>query len=345
MDIGQNIKNEREQQQLSREELAEAVGKSFDFIGKVERGARRISVEDLARVAKVLGRPLEFFTGEGGEPEVERELQKLIQSAKLDPADSAELQRLPRLRSKEAVVNFAKSLQATHFGLFRYRLHETEIEVLPDGGAQRWYHRRIEVLDSELPELKVRYILNCDPRSASLEAFTIDLMAEGCSRKEGKMRIGPVYVPSNIVYYSVVFEPPLRRGEVADVCCVESFHKAYAMTRNELKELIKAGKVPEDKQKETTSVDVSVPTDFVRRRITFPMDYEISEIDVDVLVKRMRLRDECERIKKAGCLSMMKIGNRWALELSVEKPIVGAVYQINWQPPTKEDYEKLLGQG
>ena len=159
------------------------------------------------------------------------------------------------------------------------------------------------------------------------------------------MRIGPVYVPSNVVYYSVVFEPPLRRGEVADVSCVESFHKAYAMTSNELEELRKAGKVPEDKQKESTSVDVSVPTDFVRRRITFPRYYEISEVDIDVFVKRMGLRDERERIKKAGCLSMMKIGSRWALELSVEKPIVGAVYQINWQPPTREDYEKFLARG
>lgn len=343
MDIGKKIKSEREQQQLSREELAEAIGKTVDFVGKVEREVRRINVEDLARVANVLGRPVEFFTGEGEEPEVERELQRLIQSAKLDPADSAELQRFPRLRSKQAVINLVKSVQASHFGLFRQQLFETEIVVLPDGGSQRWWHRRIEVLDRELSEFKFRYLMNYDLRGTSFKGFTVDFLLGRCFPQE-RMKMGPKHIPGNVVYYSIRFEPPLQRGETAEVSCEEAYNNAYVMTREELEQLIKEEKFLEEKPKERTASSIVVPTDFVRRRITFPRDYDINDVGVDVFVRRMRLHDERERIRKQGCLSKIKVGSRWMLELSVEKPVVGASYHITWQPPAEAAYKALLAE-
>lgn len=346
MDIGERIKNEREQQQLSREELAEAIGKSADFIGKVERGARRISVEDLARVAKALGQGVEFFTGEGEEPEVERELDRLMESAKLDPRDKIEIQRLPRLRSKEAVMSLAKSLQAGRFGLFRLREFEIRIEVLPDGGAQRWWRRRIEVLDSELPELKVGYVTTYDLRSTS-DKFTVDLLPDRCWRQGGgeiKMRDEDKYVAGNHAYYSIRFEPPLQRGEITEVTCTEFSPGAYVMTSDELQQLIKQRMFREEEPRERTVSGIIVPIDLLTKQLTFPRGYKIHDIDIDVLVGRMRLNDERERIKKEKCLSAMDVFSRRVLELKLNDPVVGAAYHITWRPPTEEDYKKLLCQ-
>lgn len=342
MDIGEKIKNEREQQQLSREELAEATGKTVDFIGKVERGARKIHVEDLARVAKVLGRPVEFFTGEVEESEAEKEFEAFIESAEIDPRDGAELHRLSRLRTKQAVVNLIKLLDARRFGLFRQKVFETEVEVTLDGGCHKWWHRRIQVLDSKLPELKLRYVINYDLRSTSFAGFAMHLLKERCSRKEGKIEIGPSYLPGNLAFYSIRFEPPLQRGEIADVSCEESYHNAFIMTHDELEQLLREGKSLEEEPKERTAANAVVPTDLLRRRITFPSGYEISDIDVDVFVRRMRINDERERVKKEKCLSHMRIASRWVLELQVRKPIVGAAYHITWRPPSQKDYEKLL---
>lgn len=345
MDIGKKIESERKQQQLSREELAEAIGKTVDFVGKVERGARRISVEDLARVGNVLGRPLEFFMGEAKEPEVERELQRLIESAKLGPQDSAELQRLPRLRSKEAVVNLVQRLENRRFGIFRQEIFEAEREVMLDGACRSWWRRRIQVLDEELPALKLRYMRSSDVWPTSCEGFTVSLLKERCRCDRGKMRVEDIHVQTNLVFYSVRFDPPLKRGDIADICC-EQFHpRAYIMVREKVEELIRDKKFIENVPKERTGISIFVPTDFLRRRITFPEGYEISDIDLDVLIWRTRLHDEYDRLRTEQCLTKMKVGSRWILELAVKQPVVGAAYHIKWKPPAEKEYQALLAQG
>ena len=89
-------------------------------------------------------------------------------------------------------------------------------------------------------------------------------------------------------------------------------------------------------------LNVFVPTSFLRSRVTLPKDYEVTDVDTDVLISQMRLIDECERLKKEQCLSMMRVGSRWVLEIGITQPIVGADYIINWRPPTEEAYRKLL---
>lgn len=342
MNIGRVIKNEREEQKVSREELAQAIGKSIEFVAKVEGGTRNIGAQDLARVAHLLGRPLEFFTGEVEEPEAEREIEQLIESAKLDPRYGAELRRVPRLRTKQAIVELAKRLEARRFGIFRQLVHESETEVMLDSGREQWWHRRIQILDDELPELKLRYIQNLARQQSAHKDFDVSLLKERCNYDGGEMRIDNLRFHGNLVLFSVVFTPPVRRGEIVDVSCQEYVPDAVIMTGETLKNLANEREFLGDMVKEKLGFNVFVPTDFLRRRITFPRDYEINHIDAHVFVSRMRLRDEGERINKEKCLTKMKVGSRWVLELTVQQPVVGASYYICWQPPPEKDYKELL---
>lgn len=52
--VGQHVRARRKQAGLSQEELAERAGLSYKFLGEVERGTENVSLDSLARIAKVL---------------------------------------------------------------------------------------------------------------------------------------------------------------------------------------------------------------------------------------------------------------------------------------------------
>ena len=59
--VGQCVKNRRLLQGLSQEELATAIGVTFQQVQKYERGTNRISVSRLAEIANALKIPLDYF--------------------------------------------------------------------------------------------------------------------------------------------------------------------------------------------------------------------------------------------------------------------------------------------
>lgn len=52
--LGDRLREARQAQQLTQEELAEKCGLHRTFIGSVERGERNLSILNLRRIAKVL---------------------------------------------------------------------------------------------------------------------------------------------------------------------------------------------------------------------------------------------------------------------------------------------------
>lgn len=53
--LGQRIRAERKSRRLTQEALAEAVGISLSFLGHIERGSRKASVETLVGISNALG--------------------------------------------------------------------------------------------------------------------------------------------------------------------------------------------------------------------------------------------------------------------------------------------------
>lgn len=59
--VGKRLRKQRVLLRLSQEQLARAVGVTFQQIQKYERGANRISASRLYDIAKVMGVPISFF--------------------------------------------------------------------------------------------------------------------------------------------------------------------------------------------------------------------------------------------------------------------------------------------
>lgn len=85
--IGQRIKQKREERGLSQTELAKSVGKSSAaYIALIEAGQRNVSAIDLMLIAKNLGTGVSDLIGESisKQPEV---MQALRADKNLSPAD------------------------------------------------------------------------------------------------------------------------------------------------------------------------------------------------------------------------------------------------------------------
>lgn len=64
--LGARIRRHRQQAGLSQADLGEKLGVSYQQVQKYERGANRVSVETLVRLAKALGLPLSSFVDADG---------------------------------------------------------------------------------------------------------------------------------------------------------------------------------------------------------------------------------------------------------------------------------------
>jgi len=84
--IGQKIKEAREQNKMTQGQLGKLLGYTSVAITNYEKGKRKISIDDLERIAQVLGKPLTFFLGENinkSEPPVNilKNIQENLQNA------------------------------------------------------------------------------------------------------------------------------------------------------------------------------------------------------------------------------------------------------------------------
>ena len=76
---GRRISNERNEIDLSREQLAEQVGLSPYYIGQIERGNRSMSIETLIKISECLRISIDYLiTGQEKTPEVNNGLQALV---------------------------------------------------------------------------------------------------------------------------------------------------------------------------------------------------------------------------------------------------------------------------
>lgn len=57
--LGRRIKSARRAQSLTQERLAETVGISLSFLGHIERGSRKASLDTLVKLANTLGESLD----------------------------------------------------------------------------------------------------------------------------------------------------------------------------------------------------------------------------------------------------------------------------------------------
>ena len=90
--FGDRVRERREAEGLSQEELAQEVGLSRNYLSQIERGrATNLSFEVVRRISERLGLPVHEGAGPGSVPE---SLRRFADEAGLPPADVAMLARI-----------------------------------------------------------------------------------------------------------------------------------------------------------------------------------------------------------------------------------------------------------
>jgi len=105
--VGKRLRKQRTLLRLSQEQLARAVGVTFQQIQKYERGSNRVSASRLYDIAKVLGVPINFFFDHiedelGGRPEAH------IDGLSEPPAPSYAQSELTRSETLDLVAAYWK---------------------------------------------------------------------------------------------------------------------------------------------------------------------------------------------------------------------------------------------
>lgn len=59
--LGTKIRMERKNMRMTQEQLAEHVGISTNFVGQIERGERKLSIETLVALANALGTSVDYL--------------------------------------------------------------------------------------------------------------------------------------------------------------------------------------------------------------------------------------------------------------------------------------------
>lgn len=86
--LGARIKNKRLEQNLTQEQLAEKVELSAVYIGQIERGERKMTIETLVKLANSLNSSIEELLKDSTSSNINARLNELVNIAKeLDTSD------------------------------------------------------------------------------------------------------------------------------------------------------------------------------------------------------------------------------------------------------------------
>lgn len=82
--IGRRIRTKRQERHLTQEKLAEQAGISLSFLGHIERGTRKLSVETLIKLVQALECSADELLGSGqANRQIRLSARELLQQAML----------------------------------------------------------------------------------------------------------------------------------------------------------------------------------------------------------------------------------------------------------------------
>lgn len=76
--LGEKIKKERLNRGLTQEELAEKANLSVSFMGQIERGERKLSVDTLAKIGNTLGVSFDYLLQSGQDSKHDTAIDELV---------------------------------------------------------------------------------------------------------------------------------------------------------------------------------------------------------------------------------------------------------------------------
>ena len=108
-DFGKRVRSARKQRRLTQQELADHLGKTSAAISELERGRVQVSARDLASLAELLGKPIEYFYGEDFEGDDIQDLIAMIR--RMDKANRRNL--LVTIQAMASMQDIAAAIKST----------------------------------------------------------------------------------------------------------------------------------------------------------------------------------------------------------------------------------------
>ena len=343
MFYGELIKKEREKQKLTQDELAGLADISLSYIGDIERGKRTPSIEIFQKISRALGRPIDFLLTDSSswESQVDKEYFNMIETSGVEPRHRKELFGIVDINKKEAVLAVYKRLNISGFSVLRRIYFREDREVFIDGHIERELEVELEITGEEAQFYAHRYVQSYDHRGTGYNDFKVEMVSSEVPTGEAQLQIGKI--DTNFVYFRIRFTPPLRKKDVASFKLRESYNDAHIMTRTRLLSLMNEGKLLDDRPLENSGSLIMYPTTKLMKRVVFPKGYKLKDAFFEVAVNRVRQPEEKNRLLAANAFKFQTIDDKQVCELDVDNALQGCNYFIFWEPPSEEEYQKLLG--
>jgi transcriptional regulator with XRE-family HTH domain len=342
MKYGDRIKEERERQGFTQDELAKAAGISSSYMGDIERGRKTPTIEVFRRIARALSRQVDhFFTDSSSwESQINADYVNMIERSGLDPRHRKALLGVIDMGLKESILEVYKKLRIAGLSDLKRKFYRDERRILIDGRIEREMEAELEIIGEEAQNYAHRYIQSYDYRGTGYKEFEVALVSSEIPGSEAKLKIGRT--DENFVYYQVTFFPPLRKGQTAKLMLREKYRDAHIMTRDRLLDLMKEGRLMEERPVERTGSLMMYPTERLVKKIIFPEGYVLGSAFFDVAVNRVKQTEEKNRLMAADAFKWTTVENKQVCELVVDNALMGCNYLIFWEPPSEADYQKLI---
>jgi transcriptional regulator with XRE-family HTH domain len=343
MSYGERIKKEREKQRLTQDELADLAHISLSYIGDIERGKKTPSIEVFQKISRALGRPVDFFLSDPSswENQVDKQYFNMIETSGVESRHRKELFSVTDINIKEAFLAVFKRLNMSGFSVLTRRLFRDSREIFIDGHIEREIEVEIEITGEEAQFYAHRYIQSYDHRGTGYYDFKVEVISSEVPTGETRLQIGKI--DPNFIYYRIRFIPPLRKKDVASFKIQESYDNAHVMTHTRLLKLMDEGKLLEDRPLERSGSLIMYPTTKLAKRIVFPKGYKLKNAFFEVAVNRVKQPEEKNRLLAANAFKYETVNDKQVCELVVDNALQGCNYLIFWEPPSEEEYQKLLG--
>jgi len=249
-------------------------------------------------------------------------------------------ERRIRDKSDESYIDSQESFTES----LGYRLNEYEVKMDINiyGGVIETRTFELEVLEGMLASKDYHWDLSGDKTFGD---YTVEV-----SKIEGESDISSKIVQKTPQAISIVveFSPALKKGDKIKYEISEKVEKGmFAMTQEEIIDCIRQGTWLFDEAYEFCGYMMGAPTKKYTFITLLPKDYKITTKDDfwDVIFQYSSNRNfkEYERLQKEKCFSRGTLKEKQMLKLSVDNPKMGLTYITKWKPPSKKEYEQLLG--
>jgi transcriptional regulator with XRE-family HTH domain len=113
VEVGARVRLRRKMKGMSQEQLADAIGKTFQQVQKYERGANRISCSVLHGISQALGVRMSELLGENIAPEDRAGESAALRLSGLALQVARDFDRIPETAQRRAVVDLVNALAET----------------------------------------------------------------------------------------------------------------------------------------------------------------------------------------------------------------------------------------